>query len=175
MRAARRRPVLSAAALIVVVTCLAYAPALRGGFILDDDKLLTDNSLIKARDGLYRFWCTREAIDYWPVANTTLWVKWRLWGMWSTGYHVTNLVLHLVEALLVWRILWRVGVPGAFLAALLFAVHPVNVESVAWIAQRKGLLALLFSLLAILAYLRAEEARAPDARWLPRCRRIRTG
>jgi len=147
---------LAAAALLVAVTSVAYYPALSGGFILDDDSLLTDNPLIKAADGLYRFWCTTEAQDYWPVPSTTLWIEWRLWGMHSAGYHVTNLVLHLVSAGLIWLTLQRLSIPGAFLAALLFAVHPVNVESVAWIAQRKNLLALLFFLLSVLCYLRFE-------------------
>src|SRR5204862_166721 len=76
------------------------------GFILDDNTALTDNKLIKASDGLYRFWWTTETYDYWPVTNTAPWVEWRLWGLNSTGYHVTNLVLHVVEAVLIWAI-WR--------------------------------------------------------------------
>ena len=111
-------------------------------------------------------WFTTDPADYWPVANSSLWLEWRLWGMNTTGYHVTNLVLHWIAALLIWAILRRLKVPGAFLAALLFAVHPVNVESVAWISQRKGLLAAVFFLLSILWYVRAEgydETRAePD-------------
>jgi tetratricopeptide (TPR) repeat protein len=161
------------AGLIVLATCLAYFPSLNGGFILDDDKLLTDNALIKATDGLYRFWFTTEPYDYWPVFNTTLWLEWRLWGMNPTGYHVINLLLHIVEALMIWGILQRLSIPGAFLAALLFAVHPVNVETVAWISQCKSLLAMLFFLLSIHWYLKSETpwppppngARADANRW----------
>jgi protein O-mannosyl-transferase len=159
--------VLVGGALIIATTSLAYFPSLRGGFILDDNILLTDNRLIKAADGLYRIWCTTEAIDYWPVYNTTLWFEWRLWGMDSTGYHVTNLVLHIAAALLIWAILLRLAVPGAFLAALLFAIHPVNVESVAWIAQCKSVLALLFFLVSILWYLKAEMHVPPQSRAFP--------
>lgn len=143
---------LAGAALIVLLTTLAYLPALHGGFIIDDNVLLTENALVKAPDGLYRIWFTTEPIDYWPVFNSSFWIEWRLWGMNPTGYHVTNLLLHILEALLIWVLLLRLKIPGAFVAALLFAVHPVNVESVAWISQRKNLLALLFAQLSVLAY-----------------------
>ena len=148
--------VFASAATITVAAFLVYFPALSGGFVLDDDKLLTDSRLIKSPDGLYRFWCTAEAQDYWPVTNTSFWLEWRLWGMHPTPYHVANLILHIAESLLIWIILRRMSIPGAFLAALLFAVHPVNVESVAWIAQRKNVLAMLFFLLSILFYLKTE-------------------
>ena len=148
-------------ALIFCATVLAYLPALKGGFIFDDDVFLTQNKLIKAADGLYRFWFTREAHDYWPVTSTTLWLEWRLWGMHALGYHATNLALHIVEALLLWKLLDRLRLPGAFLAAFLFAVHPVNVASVAWITQRKNLMAMLFFLLAILFFLKTEPAAGP--------------
>ncbi len=156
------------AVLIAILACIAYLPSINGGFILDDDRLLTDNNLIKADGGLYRFWCTAEPMDYWPGTSTTLWVEWRLWEMQPAGYHVTNLLLHVVEALLIWLILRKLSIPGAFLAALLFAVHPVNVESVAWISQRKNVTAMLFFLLSILWYLKyAELARRPCSAWYP--------
>ncbi len=145
-----------AGALLVAVTLLAYLPVLRAGFIWDDDTFLTQNALIKAADGLRRFWATTQATDYWPVTSTTLWVEWRLWGMQAAGYHATNLLLHIAECLLLWRILARLRLPGAFVAALLFAVHPVNVESVAWIAQRKNLVAMLFFLGSIYCFVRKE-------------------
>ena len=167
MRPTLSRPVLAGGALIVLAVALAYAPAVSGGFILDDDALLTANGLIRSADGLYRIWFTREPYDYWPVTNTTLWLEWRLWGMQSTGYHVTNLLLHIGTVLLMWRILWRLAFPGAFLAALLFAVHPVTVETVAWITQRKTLLATFFCLLSILWYLNAEAATPPAGRSAP--------
>jgi protein O-mannosyl-transferase len=152
----QRLYVVLGAVVIAVAVFLAYLPSINGGFIFDDDKLLTNNVHIRSSDGLYKFWCTTEELDYWPVTYTTLWIEWRLWGMSPTGYHVTNLVLHIIESLLIWLILRKLSIPGAFLAAMLFAVHPVNVESVAWISQRKNMMAMLFFLLSIWWYLESE-------------------
>jgi protein O-mannosyl-transferase len=146
--------------LIFCTTLVAYVPSLKGGFIWDDDTFLTQNKLIKAADGLYRFWLTREPTDYWPMTSSSLWIEWRLWGMNATGYHATNVILHAAEALLLWRILDRLCIPGAYLAAFIFAVHPMNVESVAWITQRKNLMAMLFSLMTVLFFLRTKLAGA---------------
>jgi protein O-mannosyl-transferase len=145
---------LGLAVLLVMLGLVVYLPSLRNGFVWDDDTFLTKNPLIQAPDGLARFWFTTQPTDYWPVTSTTLWLEWRLWGTHAAGYHAMNLVLHLGEALLLWSILRRLRVPGAYLAALLFVVHPVNVESVAWIAQRKNLVAMLFYLLAVFCFLR---------------------
>src|SRR5262245_51609360 len=144
----------SGVALIVLLTAISYAPAMDGRFIWDDQSLITNNPLVKAPDGLYRIWLTSEAIDYWPLTNTSFWVEWRLWGADTRGYHLTNLSLHMTAAVLIWIILRRLSIPGGFFAALLFAVHPVNVESVAWVAERKNTLAIVFFLLSIWSHLR---------------------
>ena len=150
-------PTWAGAALIVVAAVVVYAPALRGPFVFDDILLLSDNPLVKVADGPYRFWFTTEAVDYWPVTNTSFWIEWHLWGAQPIGYHLTGLLLHIAIALLIWRVLHRLAIPGAWLAALLFTVHPLNVETIAWIAQRKSQLAALLCLLSVLAFLRAEE------------------
>ena len=155
--------VIAAAALIV------YFPSFRGPFLLDDGIYLTESRLIKASDGLYRFWFTTEALDYYPVSNTSLWIEWRLWGTNAAGYRITNLDAHIATGVLVWLILHKLSVPGAFFAGLLFAVHPLNVESVAWISQRKDMRALFFALLSILFYLHQDDQnRSSDAQRTPR-------
>lgn len=151
------------ASLIVALTALVYFPAMRAGFVWDDNILLTQNSVIHSTDGWWQVWRPGAMLDYYPVTWTTFWLEWRLWGMNATGYHVTNILLHAAAAVLIWWILVRLQVRGAWLAALLFAVHPVNVESVAWVSERKNTLSLLFYALTMLAYLRYE--RASEWRW----------
>ncbi|MDY6950166.1 MAG: tetratricopeptide repeat protein [Thermodesulfobacteriota bacterium] len=145
------------AAVLVLITVVVYIPAMGGGFIWDDDLFLTENPLIKADDGLYRFWFTAEAPDYFPLVSSFLWLEWRLWGMDATGYHVVNILLHAMSSLLMWLVLKRLRIPGAWLAALVFAIHPVNVESVAWITERKNTQPMVFYLLTILSYLKFQE------------------
>lgn len=162
-----RYHVLGGAALIAGAICLTYFPALHGGFLMDDDHLLTANNLVKSPDGLYRIWFTTEPFEYYPISYSSFWVQWRLWGKNSTGYHAISLALHISAALLIWAILRKLTIPGAFLAALLFAVHPVNVESAGWIAQQRNMLAMLFFLFSIFCYLFAEEDRKDTSKKAP--------
>ena len=134
--------------------------------MLDDDLLLTHNKLVHQPDGLSKIWFTTEPTDYWPVTNTAFWLQWRLWGNSPNGYRVTNLALHIADVLLLWAVLVRLAIPGSFLAALLFAVHPVNVVSVAWIAQLKNLLAFFFLLLSTYWWLAAQKDAAADQKQL---------
>jgi tetratricopeptide (TPR) repeat protein len=153
---APRRQALFAAA-ILAITILAYIPAMQGGFLWDDYAFLKDNWLIQAPDGLQRFWFTTQAEDYFPLTSSMLWVEWRIWGDHAAGYRVMNVLLHAVAAVLVWRVLRRLAVPGAWLAGVLFAVHPVAVASAAWITERKNTLPMVLYLLSLLAYLRYDE------------------
>ena len=142
------------ATVIILLTVLVYIPAMRAGFIWDDDLFLTENPLIKANDGLYYFWFSTRPPDYFPSVSTSLWLEWRLWGTNATGYHVVNVLLHAVSSVLIWLVLRRLRIPGAWLAGLVFAVHPVNVESVAWITQRKNTQPMMFYVLTMLLYLK---------------------
>ena len=145
------------ALVLAVVTFVAYQPAWHAGFIWDDDRLITDNRMVQARDGLYRIWFTTEAADYYPLTSSFWWLQWRLWGKNAGGYHAVNVLLHAANVVLIWMLLRRLRVPGAWLAALVFAIHPVNVATVAWISEQKNTLSMLFFALSILWYVRFDE------------------
>src|SRR5437763_6703400 len=142
------------------VTILAYQPAWHGGLLWDDDNCTTPPEL-RTLDGLRRIWFQPRAIaQYYPLVFSSYWLQQRLWGDSTTGYHIVNLLLHIGCVVLVLRILRRLRIPGAQLAAIIFALHPVNVETVAWIAERKNTLSGVFALAATLWYLRFDESRS---------------
>jgi Flp pilus assembly protein TadD len=149
----RSPSVIARGALLMCAVASAYAPMLANGWVWDDDTSITVNPVIQGRGGLARIWTMGQNADYWPVTGTAFWAEWHLWRMAPAGYHAVSLALQIGAALLLWRILVRLAIPGAFFGALLFAVHPVNVESVAWIAQQKNLLALVFALVSVRCYL----------------------
>lgn len=148
-----------AVVLISLATVLAYLPALRGGFVFDDGIYVTENEKLRTWEGLPRLWTEPTAAAYHPLVMTTFWVEYQLWGYQPFGYHLNNLLLHLACSLWVGRLLTRLEAPGGALAAALFALHPVHVESVAWVTERKDVLSGLLFLLSLSAWLAFEAKR----------------
>ncbi|MBN1901498.1 tetratricopeptide repeat protein, partial [Candidatus Sumerlaeota bacterium] len=123
----------------------------------DDNVFLTDNPLIISQTGLKDFWLSTKAPDYFPLTSSMLWVEWRIFGDNPVGYRIVNILLHGISTILIFLILKELGIPGAFLCAALFGLHPVHVESVAWITQRKNALAMAFYLLTILCFVKSDK------------------
>ncbi len=149
-------------ALLAVLVLLVYLPSLQAGFVWDDDALVTDNPLLGDARGLWRIWTEPGASPqghYWPLVHTSFWLEHWGWGSHALGYHLTNGVLHTLNVILIWLLLVRLRVPGAWFAALIFAIHPVHVESVTWITERKNVLSVFFYLCAFLAYERFHRER----------------
>jgi protein O-mannosyl-transferase len=152
---------LSGVALIFLATFAAYAPVFRAGFIWNDSDYVTAPAL-RSLSGLARIWFKIGATEqYYPLLHSAFWVEHRLWGDAPIGYHILNVVLHATSAVLVLLVLRRLSIPGAWLASFVFALHPVCVESVAWVSEQKNTLSTVFYLLAALSYLRFTDRRDP--------------
>ena len=143
---------------LVAAVLVAYGPAWGAGFIWQDDLYLTRNPLLGAPDALRRIWFSFDSpAQYFPLSYTAFYLERAVWGLNPGGYHLVNLLLHAANTLLVWRVLARLRVPGSWLAAAVFALHPVQVESVAWITERKNVLMGVFFLLTLLAWIKSIE------------------
>jgi tetratricopeptide (TPR) repeat protein len=163
---ANRLALIVCAALLIAACFAAYWPALDGEFLWDDAAHITQPEL-RTAGGLYRIWFELGASQqYYPLLHTAFWLEHRLWGDSVLGYHVINVLLHAAAACLVWANLRQLKVPGAFLAAAIFALHPVHVESVAWISEQKNTLSAVFYLGAMWCYLRFDANRAEHWYWL---------
>jgi len=145
--------------LLLVLALLAYHTVWHGGFVWDDNAHVTRPGL-RSLHGLWRIWFEPGATQqYYPALHSAFWMEHRLWGDAPSWYHVANVVLHGCAACLLYRVLRRLSVPGAFLGAALFAVHPVCAESVAWVSEQKNTISAVFYLAAALAYLRYDSGR----------------
>jgi Flp pilus assembly protein TadD len=154
-REPRARNIWLGAIAIFLMTCVAYLPAMNGQFIWDDDQYITENITLRTWAGLYHIWFDLGATpQYYPMVFTTFWIECRLWGIEPVAFHLGNVLLHALGAILAWRVLRRLRVPGAWLAGAIFALHPVEVESVAWITERKNVLSGALYLASMLTYLR---------------------
>src|ERR1700677_2103097 len=150
------------AALIVALGVWAYLPAINGGFLGDDSLYLLNNHLLEDPYRLWKAWFVPGSfVEYYPLHQTVQWFEWKLFGTDTTGYHVVNLLLHLTSCLLFWRLLAKFGLRLAWLGGLIFAVHPLTVESVAQINELKNALSLPFFLLALGAWIDFEAQRRP--------------
>jgi Flp pilus assembly protein TadD len=139
---------------IALLAIAAHLPAVRGGFVWDDDAHVTASPVLENVQGLVRIWTDTGATpQYYPLTHTSFWIERRLWGLWAPGFHAVNLLLHAGAAVLLSRALARLGIEGAWLAGAIFAVHPVHVESVAWVSERKNVLSGLFYFAAAVAFL----------------------
>jgi tetratricopeptide (TPR) repeat protein len=159
-----RQDVLAFVALGLLVV-VPYLPAMLWGGFVWDDLIITNSEAVQKVSGLWKIWFSPSAIGeeghYWPLVYTTFWLEHKLWGYAPVGYHVVNVLLHLANVLLLWHLLLRLAVPGAWMVAAVFAVHPLHVESVAWIIEHKDVLSGLFYLAAVLAWMRFVEQPNP--------------
>jgi tetratricopeptide (TPR) repeat protein len=148
------------AAILAAAVILAFQPAWHAGFIWDDDVYVTHNRLLTASDGLQRIWFSRDSpSQYFPMVYTVLRMERDAWGLAPAGFHWVNILLHAANALLLFTLLRRLRLPAPWLAAAIFALHPVQVESVAWITELKNVLSLFFCLLTGLAWVKFAEDR----------------
>jgi protein O-mannosyl-transferase len=145
--------------LLLAVTFAAYKPAWNGGLLWDDSGHITKPEL-RSVNGLARIWTEPGATQqYYPLVHSVFWLEYRLWGGSTTGYHLLNIFLHVLSALLLLLIMRHLEIPGAWFIAALFALHPVMVESVAWITELKNTLSGVFFFGTALAYLKFEGKR----------------
>jgi protein O-mannosyl-transferase len=144
---------------LALAVFIVYQPVWHGGFIWDDNAHVTRPDL-RSWQGLYRIWFDMGATQqYYPMLHSAFWIEHKIWGDATLGYHLTNILQHVIAAVLLAIILRRLSIPGAYLAAAIFALHPVHVESVAWITEQKNTLSAVFYLGSALAYLHFDESR----------------
>jgi Flp pilus assembly protein TadD len=141
--------------LLMVALVAAYWPALHGNFLWDDDDHISNNKTLQSLRGLWEIWFKPGATcQYYPLSFTVFWAGYHLWGLNTVGYHLLNVLLHGVVSVLLWQVLKRLRVPGAWLAGAIFALHPVCVMSVAWMTELKNTLSGSLALGAIWGYVR---------------------
>ena len=164
----------SYAFVLVALIVVAYAPVFRAQFVWDDDENILRNPNLRDLGGLLRIWSDPHANQqYYPLTHSTFWLHVQTTGFSALPFHVVNVALHAAAAILLLFVLRRLAVAGPEIAATLFAIHPLNVESVAWVTERKNVLSGALALAACLFYLRYDEAafapraepRVRDRRW----------
>ena len=149
----------AAVLLFVALAFVVYAPALAAGFIWDDGRAITNNIALRSWHGLWDIWTGQGDADYFPLKSTVLCLVYQLFGARTSPYHILNVGVHAANAMLLWRVLRRLSIPGAWLVGVVFLVHPTHVESVDWVSECKNTLSLLFALLSLLAWFRYQQDR----------------
>jgi tetratricopeptide (TPR) repeat protein len=153
---ARSLRAIAPAAALILLTLITYFPTLSNGFIWDDQDHLTHGPADRTAHALKLYWTRFDAApQYYPLTHTVFWLEGNLWQQNPIGYHAVNIAIAATNALLVWLILRRLSIRGAWLAAAIFAIHPLQVETVAWASELKNLLSGLFYLLAMLTAVKA--------------------
>src|SRR2546428_7754400 len=150
---------------LIALILMAYARVFRAGFIWDDESHLTQNPCIIGPLGLKEIWTSARAV-YYPLVLTSFWSLHKLVGLSPSPYHILNVLLHVASAVLLWRVLRQLDVRGAWLGAVLWALHPVMVQSVAWVTELKNTQSCLFYLLSIFWFLKVDaEENGNSVRW----------
>jgi Tfp pilus assembly protein PilF len=146
---------------LVTITFLAYQPVQHAGFVWDDGLYFAENPLMLSTAGFKHIWSSLYASRFVPLTMTSFWLERRFWSLHPLPYHAVNVALHASNAVLLWTLLRRLKIRGAWLAAAAWALHPVNTETVAWVSELKNTQSGFFFLLALLMFLRFEEGSRP--------------
>ena len=162
----RAKELLIQAAVIVLAGLWIYSPAYHGDWLWDDDVLLTANPTVQSGtlSGLLKLWFNPDGLDYFPLSYSLMWLQWQLFGATPTGYHITTIVLHIASGLLLWALLEKMRIPGSWITALIFTIHPACVESVAWVAETKNTLSLALFLASCIFWVSQDDAEVGPKR-----------
>ncbi|MBN1902604.1 tetratricopeptide repeat protein, partial [Candidatus Sumerlaeota bacterium] len=151
-------PLFWKAVLLCFVTFIAFIPALKGGFIWDDNGYIIQNPTLRNSNGLRQIWFSPgSTTQYYPVLFTLFRIEYQIWGLNPFGYHLVNIILHILNTVILLILLRHLNVPGSLLIAAVFSVHPIHVESVAWICELKDVLSGFFFLLTLYFWLEYEK------------------
>jgi len=153
--------VVAQAVILILAGFYVFAPALHGAWLWDDGSMIRSNYLMADANGWWKFWFAPPGPDYFPLTSTVEWGLWRIFGDNTFPFHLTSLFLHLLSAFLLWRLFARLGLKLAWFGALIFVVHPLVVESVAWMSELKNTVSLPFLLMSMLYWLRYDERGRP--------------
>jgi Tfp pilus assembly protein PilF len=156
-------------AIILLAGLFVAAPAFNGTWLWDDDQEITANGALTSLAGLKAIWGGNAGADWLPLKSTILWIEWHLWEYDNTCYHIANTLFHLLDALLVWRLFSLLRIRWAWVGGLLFAIHPILMESVGWVSEQKNTIALALMLPALCAYIQFDEAREEGGKWRYYC------